>query len=139
MAEVTSARIPKLKNKEGIQKVDITNRDVQNLLADVNKKCLDINFPREFTVLEVFMLHNSKLQTAYLKRRAEMKEEGRSSQTLTDQLGFLHTPPDQRSKLDRYGLLTRHLPNNRLGVSVAQWFASPPLDLQGPFCHRFEP
>lgn len=51
---------------EGITKADINNRDIQNLLADVNKKCLDINFHNEITVQEVYMLHNSELQAAYV-------------------------------------------------------------------------
>ncbi|RUS76679.1 hypothetical protein EGW08_015569, partial [Elysia chlorotica] len=115
MADTASARIPKKRNKEGITKADINNRDIKNLLADVNKKCLDINFHKEFTVLEVYMLHNSELQAAYIKKRAEMKEDGRNNQSLTDQLGFLNITPNQRSILDRHGLTTRYMPYNRLG------------------------
>ncbi|GFN94851.1 hypothetical protein PoB_002135700 [Plakobranchus ocellatus] len=29
--------------------------------------------------------------------------------------------------------------DGNLGASVAQWLASPPRDLQGPFCRGFEP
>ncbi|XP_005089273.2 uncharacterized protein LOC101846779 [Aplysia californica] len=116
----SSFNIPKLKKntyKDNLQPLDLKNRDVQNLLKDLNKCCLDINFSKEWEMVGISMVHNADIEARYSKKRAELKDDGRSTQTLSDQLGFLHVQSYEKSRIAKEGLQVKRLAYNKLGKS----------------------